>query len=222
MYRYFGEGQKGDMTWKGGNAAIRGHTGIGKDLLLFQTVGKGAVRFLGEFVAAGFDLQQAPDTEGKLRNAIVFNLIPLESVVAKDAVGAATQRDGADSNLDELRRRAIAAAGGDLSAQTPREARQTVYRRSAVVRDYVLARAAGSCEACGKVAPFATPRGTPYLEPHHIRRLSDGGPDDPRYMGAVCPNCHREIHCGAKGDELNGQLQQVVAEKEGTPTDRRE
>jgi hypothetical protein len=34
------------------------------------------------------------------------------------------------------------------------------------------------------------------LEPHHIRRLGDGGPDDPRFMGAVCPNCHREIHHG--------------------------
>ena len=88
------------------------------------------------------------------------------------------------------------------------------YQRSAIVRNYVLARAKGHCEACGTPAPFKTTRGRSYLEPHHIRRLSDGGPDDPRFMGAVCPNCHREIHYGAEGVSLNAQLQEAVNNKE--------
>jgi 5-methylcytosine-specific restriction enzyme A len=45
-YRYFGEGQSGDMSWKGGNLAIRDHAASGEDLLLFQTLGDGNVRFL--------------------------------------------------------------------------------------------------------------------------------------------------------------------------------
>jgi 5-methylcytosine-specific restriction protein A len=61
--------------------------------------------------------------------------------------------------------------------------------------------------------PFCWTR-APYLEPHHIRRLTDGGPDDPRAMGAVCPNCHREIHHGTDGQKRNLELQARVTRKE--------
>jgi 5-methylcytosine-specific restriction protein A len=74
------------------------------------------------------------------------------------------------------------------------------------VREYVLRRSEGTCEACGGKAPFRRIDGTPYLEPHHSRRLSDGGPDHPRWVGAVCPNCHREIHYGVHGEEKNRRL----------------
>jgi 5-methylcytosine-specific restriction enzyme A len=76
VYRYFGEGQTGDMIWKGGNIAIRDHAAAGEDLLLFQTLGGGKVRFLGEFICAGYDIEQAPDGSGTLRQSIVFNLVP--------------------------------------------------------------------------------------------------------------------------------------------------
>jgi len=36
--------------------------------------------------------------------------------------------------------------------------------------------------------------------------VSDGGPDDPRWVAAVCPNCHKEVHYGISGDELNQKL----------------
>ena len=49
-------------------------------------------------------------------------------------------------------------------------------------------------------APFITPDGQLYLEVHHIERLSDGGPDHPRWVVAVCPNCHRRAHYA--GDEV--------------------
>lgn len=70
--------------------------------------------------------------------------------------------------------------------------RRALYRmRSRAIRLYVLRRAAGKCEGCGAVAPFNTVNGEPYLEPHHIRHLADGGPDDPRWVVGVCPNFHR-------------------------------
>jgi 5-methylcytosine-specific restriction enzyme A len=95
-------------------------------------------------------------------------------------------------------------------------AKRNVYERSREIRAYVLARANGHCEACSRPAPFVTISGTPYLEPHHIRRLGDGGPDDPRFMGAVCPNCHREIHHGANGPSINERLQIAVSIKESS------
>jgi 5-methylcytosine-specific restriction protein A len=96
----------------------------------------------------------------------------------------------------------------------PREAKRLYRARSAAVRKYVLARADGACEVCGDQAPFSRRDGTPYLEPHHTRRLSDGGPDHPRWVAAICPNCHREIHHGAEGEEKNRTLQARLAELE--------
>ncbi len=51
----------------------------------------------------------------------------------------------------------------------------------------------------GAVAPFKTTKDEEYLEPHHTRRIADGGPDHHRWVAAVCPNCHRRIHYGKMG-----------------------
>jgi 5-methylcytosine-specific restriction protein A len=88
------------------------------------------------------------------------------------------------------------------------------YRRSEAVKVYVLRRAAGVCEACREPAPFTTVKGQPYLEPHHIRRLADGGPDHPRWVAAICPNCHRRIHHGQDGQEVNDALAHRIGELE--------
>src|SRR5678815_1677512 len=88
------------------------------------------------------------------------------------------------------------------------------YARSSAVRCYVLSRAAGKCEGCGLSAPFTSLSGAPYLEPHHIRRLTDQGPDDPRHMAALCPNCHREVHYGENGRSRNQRIQQEITAKE--------
>ena len=83
---------------------------------------------------------------------------------------------------------------------------ETIYQRSRDIRNYVLARAIGHCEGCKSPAPFTRKDGTPYLEPHHIRRVSDGGPDDPAFVVALCPNCHRRVHAGADGETYNAHL----------------
>ena len=116
--------------------------------------------------------------------------------------------------MDCLRKDAYEAASEAVDA-APREAKRLYRARSAAVRRYVLVRADGTCEACGDLAPFARRDGTTYLEPHHTRRLSDGGPDHPRWVAAVCPNCHREVHHGAEGEEKNRSLQARLAELEG-------
>lgn len=75
-----------------------------------------------------------------------------------------------------------------------------VYVRNPDVIAEVLERAKGICEQCAKPAPFIrrTNR-TPYLEVHHRKQLADGGEDTVENAIALCPNCHREMHYGAKG-----------------------
>jgi hypothetical protein len=80
VLHYYGEGQSGDMTDKGGNRAIREHLRNNKRLLLFQMMGHGrAYRFLGEFqFISAYEKPGVPDTSGNLRTAIVFKLEPVE------------------------------------------------------------------------------------------------------------------------------------------------
>ncbi|TXN01386.1 HNH endonuclease [Methylobacterium sp. WL103] len=212
VFRYFGEGQLGDMVFERGNRAIRDHLVDGKDLLVFQTRGREGVRFLGQFECAGYSLETAPDRNGAQRSAIVFELVPAnvgEQVKEEQLV----EELELDVDLAGLRARALEAA--QLTPQVAgTAARRSLYRRSAAVRRYVLARAAGICESCNEPAPFVTLQGKPYLEPHHTRRLSDGGPDDPRFVGAVCPSCHREIHHGLHGPARNEALIQAINQKE--------
>jgi 5-methylcytosine-specific restriction protein A len=73
----------------------------------------------------------------------------------------------------------------------------TYFLRDPDVVAEALHRADGSCEVCQKPAPFKRKSdGTPYLEVHHIVRLSDGGMDDLDNVSVVCPNCHRQAHFG--------------------------
>jgi 5-methylcytosine-specific restriction protein A len=205
VFRYTGEGQVGDMEFVRGNLAIRDHAEDGRDLHLFEALGKGeGYRYLGLFECAGWEYRRAPDINGQDRRVIVFHLV-LEGAADLDKERARE----AGGPLDELRRRALAAVHFPVE-QTPRESRRTYRERSAAVRAYVLARAAGVCEACRKPAPFRRPDGTAYLEPHHTRRLADGGLDHPRWVGAVCPNCHAEVHHGEHGANLNNRLQNYL------------
>jgi 5-methylcytosine-specific restriction protein A len=70
------------------------------------------------------------------------------------------------------------------------------YRRNPDVIAEARMRAGGTCEGCGQSAPFQRADGTPYLEVHHRRHLSDGGEDTVENAIALCPNCHRERHYG--------------------------
>ncbi|WP_244472365.1 HNH endonuclease [Methylobacterium sp. Leaf108] len=201
------------MVFERGNRAIRDHLVDGKDLLVFQTRGREGVRFLGQFECAGYSIEPAPDREGNERSAIVFELVPANVNELVNDELELVEEVKLDINLASLRARALEAARSTPQA-SGKAARRSLYRRSVAVRRYVLARAAGVCESCGKPAPFVTAQGEPYLEPHHTRRLSDGGPDDPRFVGGVCPDCHREIHHGVHGQAKNEALIEVVRQKE--------
>ena len=68
------------------------------------------------------------------------------------------------------------------------------YDRDPNISAYVKLRSKGICDLCGMMAPFVDKDGKPFLESHHIKWLSRGGPDETDNMAAVCPNCHRKLH----------------------------
>lgn len=77
------------------------------------------------------------------------------------------------------------------------------YRRNPDVVVEIMARANGKCERCGSDAPFIRAKdGSPFLEAHHWKPLAEGGEDTVQNAGALCPNCHRELHFGKKTEGI--------------------
>ena len=204
VFEYFGEGQVGDMAMQRGNLALASHAAEGKSLLLFRKTAEG-LRFLGEMAYDKHHIEKAPDREGNSRNAIVFELRPLSAIVETVEDTPETE---APKALEQLR--ALAKAAATIVPSTKTSGVRNVYQRSRDVRNYVLARAAGNCEGCKSYAPFIRKDGSPYLEPHHIRRVSDGGPDNPSFVIALCPNCHRRVHTGVDGESFNSNLLAIM------------
>jgi hypothetical protein len=139
----------------------------------------------------------------------------LESDSTPSTTGTdATTADESSENVDlaTLRERAEAQASETAKKTTTTT---TQYHRSSAVTEYVLARADGICEACEQPAPFEKPDGEPYLEAHHVFRLSDDGLDDPDAVAAICPTCHRRIHHGKDGNQYNARLIKKLRAKQG-------
>ncbi|TPG79049.1 HNH endonuclease [Pseudomonas arsenicoxydans] len=215
-YLYTGEGKSGPMTLIRGNRAIAEHAEDGRALHLFKSLGKGnGNAYVGEFSCADMFERTQPDVSGQDRTAIVFRLVPVgipgEVIEAEELNEDEAEFPG---SLAAARVAALAACKpgiDELGQSAPRK----IYQRSRKVAHYVLMRAEGACESCKRPAPFMKKDGTPYLEPHHVNRLSDGGLDHPRYVGAVCPSCHREIHSGVHGALVNEKLKQRLEAIEG-------
>lgn len=202
------------MQFVRGKAAIRDHNVEGKDLHLFSYVKKGIVRYIDQMVCVGSHYKDGPDANGNIRRMIVFELAPLQEFVetensSEEILSVHNQIDTLP--LSDLRAKALAASVG---SRNPIERRQDYYYRSQAIKLYALKRANGICEGCRQPAPFITPLRKPYLEAHHIRRLSDGGPDDPRWVVAICPHCHRKAHYSEDATSFNKLLAQRAQEVE--------
>ena len=215
VFWYTGEGQIGDMKLDKGNAAIVGHATGGRAVHVFQTLGKAmGQRYVGEFTYASHEFANGPDKKGNERRIIMFHLLPVNLLPDEWANPVADEEDEDDQkqaiNLVQARVRALAVFEPNEQTGTS-QAQRTLYRRSRAVRDYVFMRAGGKCESCKSPSPFKRPDGSHYLEPHHTTRVSDGGLDHPKYVGAICPTCHREIHYGVDGHIRNSELIDFLA-----------
>lgn len=207
---YTGEGRRGDMMLKGSNLAIVNHAADGRAMHVFVNQGSGKCEYKGEFVYVSHALRRGPDRDGKDREIIQFHLMPVSSGSYIDLSALAVEETTSESeevSLEVLRQRALAAVQPVTTVADKAVALRQVYKRSQQVRRYVLARANGYCELCEQPAPFLRKDGSPYLETHHINRLSDGGLDHPDHMAALCANCHREVHLGEEAEMHMKQLQ---------------
>jgi 5-methylcytosine-specific restriction enzyme A len=212
VFHYYGAGQVGDMEFVRGNKALRDHAVSGEDVHLFEQE-PGGVRYVGQVACGGFYYKDdVPDANGDPRRAIVFELIAFDEAGEMPPPRAPMGQDRRWTiPLDQLRVR-LTATVGDLP--DAREAKRRTYVRSDELRIYVRRRADGTCDGCEQQAPFITRKGHPYLEPHHTRRLSDGGPDDYHHVIALCPTCHRRVHHGDDGDDYNELLKKRLRQFE--------
>lgn len=81
--------------------------------------------------------------------------------------------------------------------------------RSRTARRAVLMRSSGMCENpdCPMpTLPDVSPTGEPLLEVDHIDDHAQGGRDHPKFMIALCPNCHTIKTRGRTGPELTERL----------------
>jgi 5-methylcytosine-specific restriction enzyme A len=220
VYDYTGEGQVGDMQFIRGNLAIRGHSEAGKELLLFEGQGDGSIEFVGRMAYVGHRIEEGPDRNGNPRSVIIFQLAPIEFFLL-DQLPLNTNEVFAPGSgpetllgldLAALRTKALDSSSEEPSSTADRIRR--VWMRSQAVRLYALRRAMGVCEGCDEEAPFVTPRGEPFLEVHHLKRVSDGGPDRPEAVAAVCPNCHRRSDHAVDARVFNREVEARVRLKE--------
>lgn len=209
-YLYTGEGQIGDQEFAEGNKALRDHLDSRKDVFLFEkNENNGLYKFEGQLTLVGYHFGAGPDKFGNSRRLIIFEFVRNENITVKtEEISTLVETD----RLEELR--LLATESSSINTYTMKEKKQITRKRSAAIKKYALVRSEGICEACHQVAPFYTKEGHPFLEVHHLYRLSDGGMDHPENVAAICPNCHRRVHYGSDNVEYNKKLITTITTKE--------
>ncbi|WP_105436392.1 HNH endonuclease [Neorhizobium tomejilense] len=213
-FRYYGQRARKSRKvlgpWNNNNPLVRDHVILGYELILFVKRGsqyrnEGAWRYNGHRMKKSW-------LKGEETRQVIFNLIPISDPPGGSVESAADEL--LDLNLNDLREQAYKASK-EIPGKTPSE--RKVFERSALIVAYALKRAQGDCEDCGCKPKFRSKRtGNPYLEVHHIDRMTDGGPDDPRRVAAICGDCHDWIHRGEGGDVKNAKLRVHIEAKEKT------
>ncbi len=105
-----------------------------------------------------------------------------------------SQNDSSENRKNRLK--------NDLIKPKKQKSYVYTYIRNPDVVAEALYRANGVCESCHEKAPFnRKSNGTPYLEVHHIKPLSEQDTTEENLdvlenVLALCPNCHRKMHFG--------------------------
>lgn len=84
VYHYIGEGETGDMTLSRGNLSVVSHVRRKKDLHLFEEIGYGWVRYIGQMVCLGHEWWRGVDLLGRTRKVVVFKLAEIGALSRKE------------------------------------------------------------------------------------------------------------------------------------------
>ncbi len=209
-----------------GNRAVRDHQKHGKVLMLFEGIGPGVYRF-SSFMNCIDYYEKNTDALGVERRTIVFRLMPVNTIITgeplKQSEVATTFLDLRPSVLSMVESSAAHTKNALLSVfDAPRDfnhkddSRSDYDQHARMLQRYILERAHGFCELCGRPAPFVGADGSPYLEVHYINSPGDYGLSEPRSVIALCPSCHREAHYGAHSADMAERLSTTAANVENS------
>lgn len=201
VLHYTGMGRKGDQDINASqNKTLKESNANGVDVHLFEVFQSNNYIYMGqvELVEKPYQEKQK-DEDGLLRNVWIFPVRPIEINNTRVAIEANILKE----SYKKKERQAKRLTDEELSEKakecqsiktSSRLITSKTYIRNAFIAEYVKRRANGICQLCNKKAPFKNKSGEPYLETHHIRWLSEGGPDTIANTVALCPNCHRKMH----------------------------
>ena len=104
----------------------------------------------------------------------------------------------------------------EQSGKTVTYGPRTQYKRRKEARDLVIARSRNLCEydKCTGMPPDVNRQGLAILQVDHIVALAEGGPDIPRNMIALCPNCHGAKTYGMHSEIMSKRFKLLVERKE--------
>lgn len=194
---YTGEGKRGNQKLNKQNKTLANSNESDINVFLFESFEDNIYYFSGEvYLAEKWYEDQELDELFEMRKVFKFplkrktanNLIISEDILIK----CEKQKNKKISLLPLKTVKALAKKNG--SKISKRQALATNYYRDPYVADYTKRRAKGICDLCNLQAPFKNKLGEDYLEEHHVKMLSQGGPDEIYNTVALCPNCHRQIH----------------------------
>lgn len=208
-FQYSGQGAKGDMEWKFENRAIRDFDVMDKEIHVFEKTDESyIVRYRGEYEYEDHEWGPLRDKNDNLRKGILFELVPLGGrtvTIEGDLESKPLEELYEDARLSAPQSENSGQSGAEGTSTSTRGS-ATQHNRSEVVKEFARRSANGICQGCEEPAPFETEGGRRFLEVHHLKMLGDEGADHPDNVIAICPNCHREVHEGKYGGQLNQDL----------------
>ncbi|MFJ3826610.1 HNH endonuclease [Streptomyces sp. NPDC090046] len=235
---YVGDGLSGDQQIVDGNALMASHQADGKPLRYWHKPYGGQFSFetwavivqrrrrwgIGEngqwrreFL---WVLAPVPSPERESWPADVLDALEVDRSVLHDDTNDYSPgdldpqvRDTAESDEDAYRRLAARAeANAKRRGERTKPTQADRYVRDPSARAAVIRRSNGSCENpdCDGHPKERTTAGLPILQVDHVHDLSKGGPDVPRNMIALCPNCHALKTYGENKERLRRALKGVA------------
>lgn len=198
ILHYTGQGTVGDQTLTRNNKILFESKEKGTKVFLFEVFNKGEYFYQGEVELAEKPYQvNEPDVNGNIRIVWKFPIKKIDNnlptpIQEEEIIKIENKAEMSLSSItyEELKEKAYGVDG--IVSERPVV---TLHRtRNPYVSKHVKNRANGVCDLCGKEAPFNNKDNTPYLESHHVIKISDNGPDVVYNAVALCPNCHKKLH----------------------------